>query len=155
MKTKAYDPLATVIGQIHPDSCVAACCRMLLSDEGLWVGEAFIRAVLISDDQGSLLSSAPSALLQFGLTGDYIYRANLTVAELQAHVRNKPAVAFLKMTKAMAGHAVIVDRIDGDWVFIRDPWPLASGSAYCVRLADFETVWLLNDGKTGRAVVEK
>lgn len=153
IETKPYDSPGTILGQIHPDSCVAACCRMALSDEGLQIGEAFIRAALISDEQGSLLSSVPSALLQFGLTGDYIYQANLTVAELQNYVLNKPAVVFLKMPKMMAGHAVIVDRMDGEWVFIRDPWPLASGSAYCVSLADFESAWLINDWKTGRAVV--
>ena len=155
VKTRHYDPPKSVFGQIHPDSCVAACCRMLLSDEGLQVGEAFIRAALISDDQGSLLSTAPAALLQFSSAGDYIYQANLTVAELQIAVLNKPTIVFLKMPKMTAGHVVIVDRMVGERVFIRDPWPLASGSAYCVRLADFENDWLINDRKTGRAVVGK
>jgi hypothetical protein len=53
-ETLPYEPRGAVIGQARPDSCVAACCRMLLNDAGIEVPEAFIRAALRIDQESGL-----------------------------------------------------------------------------------------------------
>jgi hypothetical protein len=66
-------------------------------------------------------------------------------------------MVFLKDDpQASFGHVVIVDGIEGEQVRIRDPWPLASRSAYEVGLSDFEEAWLISTDdlrSVGQAVV--
>lgn len=46
-------------------------------------------------------------------------------------------------------HAVVIDSVGGERVFIRDPWPPGVGSSYFFPVSDFI------DSITGKAVVIK
>jgi hypothetical protein len=66
-------------------------------------------------------------------------------ASLPVLFRRDPWIAFVR-TDAGGLHAVIVDRLDGGLVHVRDPWGLAgpgsgTGSKAKVALADFRTHW--------------
>lgn len=152
VETWPYYPLGTVLGQVHRDSCVAACCRMLLYDEGQSIGETIIRAALAADPEGAYLSAVPQALAQLGHRTTYRYQAELDTAALGFAVRRGPAIAFLKpQPQAGFGHALIVDEVGGDYIRLRDPWPLVSGAAYEVKLSEFAKVWLVRASSTGFA----
>lgn len=157
--TRPYHPRGAVVGQVYHDSCVAACCRMLLRDQGRIVGETMIRAALMADDKGAYLSAAVTALSRLGAEVSYVYCPELDVPGLRAAVGRGPAIVFLKDDpQDDVGHVVIVDEFKDDYVCIRDPWPLASGAAYAVSLAGFERVWLMDAGdnvKIGHAVTLK
>ncbi len=148
--TFPYNPAGTVLGQATPDSCVAACCRMLLADHGLTQPEAFLRTAL-QVKQGAYLSDLPPVLAQFGLPLTMVYRSELTLAELRAAVNRAPAIVFVK-SAVYGGHALIVDEINVR-VSVRDPLPLGHGRAYRVPLTAFTDAWLRADTQCGQAVV--
>jgi hypothetical protein len=65
---------------------------------------------------------------------------------LRRHVGLNPAVVGLKLD-GYGSHALVVDSITGDRVYVRDPLPVGSGSTYNVSVDDFTRAW------TGKAVV--
>lgn len=157
--TKPYRPTGRLFGQIYDDSCVAACCRMLLDDEGQTLGEAMIRAALAANYEGAYLSVAATVLSKLSGIRGYVYQENLTLADLRSAASRGAVLVFLKEhPRTGFGHAVIVDGFSSEYVCIRDPWPPAFGATYQVKQSEFETAWLVwaaDDGFTGRAVVLK
>lgn len=159
--TLPYQPLGAVIGQIHEDSCVAACCRMWLKDQGVEEPEVSIRAVLEIRGLGTNMSRVPAAMRQLGATSQYEFRDDLALADLQQALSRGSAMVFLKESpQAGDGHTLLVEAVeDEQWVAVRDPWPPGYGAGYKVRLDVFLRAWLLpNAGlnrDTGRAVVVK
>lgn len=150
-ETQPYQPLGSVTGQFYDDSCVAACCRMLLRDAVGDVAEAVLRNAL-QTEQGAYLSAVPAVLWRYRLPG-YVYRPALTLDELQTATAQRPALVTVKHRfDAVDSHALVIDRITAQAVFIRDPLPEGAGSAYHVAMETFLNVWLREDG-TGRAVV--
>ena len=149
--TYSYAPTGVVCGQYKQDSCVAACCRMLLADQGLDWPESDLRAAL-KVDGGAFLSAMPQVLGRCGLPVTYQYRRDLTIDELKRAVQNGSATAFVFRPKEQAGHALLVDKVNEDWVCIRDPLPETKGRAYRVALADFLQRWL-DSTNCGRAVI--
>ena len=147
-----YVPVGAVFGQGAQDSCVAACCRMLLHDSGIETAESYLRAAL-KLDQGSYLSQVPDVLRDFEAKQEFVYRNDLTLDDLRDVVRSSPAMAFVKRASDRAGHALLVDAISEDQVFLRDPLPLGSGKAYRVSVSDFVQVWLRPRNLLGRAVI--
>lgn len=149
--TYPYFPSGAVFGQYKQDSCVAACCRMLLADQGIDWPEADLRTALRVDG-GAYLSRLPQVLNRCGLPIAHQYRQDLTVDDLRQAVQNGSAVVFVFRLKEQAGHALLLDEINEDGVCIRDPLPEAEGRAYQVALADFLQFWLDPTGR-GRAVI--
>lgn len=151
-ETLPYVPLQVVIGQYKAESCVAACCRMLLLRDGIEVSEAFIRHAL-GLREGAFVSQIPEALQSFGFSTPYAYQHDLSIEDLAAAVGRGPAVAFVKTANALDGHALLVDEIANDLVAVRDPLPEGEGKAYRVGLADFLSVWIRLQNGRGQATI--
>lgn len=152
-ETSPYRPSGIVLGQFYDDSCVAACCRMLLHDSAEDVSEAELRADLQTDG-GSYLSAVPETLRQFGLLAGYVYHYDLSLAELRAAVAKGPAIVAVKhLPDDDDAHALVIDRIAREYVYVRDPLPEGAGSAYRVTAEAFLRVWLRSESGTGRAAV--
>ena len=156
-KTRLYQPAGSLLGQIYDDSCVAACCRMLLQDQVVTCSETVVRAALGGEIGGVEISAAAQALEELGGLKRYVYRSEMSLEDLQQAAAIGTVLAFIKSDpRSRLGHAVLVDSIKDGWVIIRDPWPLDFGSSYQVSLADFTAAWLLEPstaGFTGRAVI--
>lgn len=142
-----YDNAPTVFGQSTPDSCVAACCKMLLNDET--IPEMYLRiAVNVVKDKGANLQDVPGALQIFDSSVSYRYQAKLFFDELIAATEKRPALVSIKTSIIGHGyHAVIVDGFDAQMVLIRDPLPELCGSAYKITRKTFKQAW------TGKAVI--
>jgi len=147
IETLLYESHGIVLGQASADSCVAACCRMLLHDEGIEQPEAFIRDAL-DLDEGGYVSRIPDILRAFGSRASYEYRNDLTTDDLKQVVQRGPAVVFLKRPRDRFGHALLVEEFSGNLIGVRDPLPEGEGAAYRIPSDDFLKLWL-NDG-TGR-----
>ena len=130
----AYNPSDPVSGQIHDYSCVAASCSMVAGGP-----EAYWRSAAQTTADGTRLADAATALNDAGFPATY--RTGMSMGDLESATANGPAIA------AGNEHALVVDRISGGQVFIRDPWPQGAGSSYTVSIADFTSWW------SGRAVV--
>ncbi len=151
-ETLPYLPLGDLRGQFHDDSCLAACCRMLLADSVEDVAEARLR-VALEMEGGAYLSAAPATMREFGLPG-YVYNAALLFPELGTALMKGPAIVAVKHhPDDVDVHAVVIDRIAEEFVSLRDPLPEGTGSAYQVAVEQFLNVWLRAESGTGRAVV--
>jgi ABC-type bacteriocin/lantibiotic exporter with double-glycine peptidase domain len=151
-ETFPYAPRGVVFGQNKQDSCVAACCRMLLSDQGIELPESDIRAAL-KVDGGAFISKLPEVLRQCGLTTTYQYRHDLTIDDLRLTAQQGPAVAFVARPREKAGHALIIEQITEQRVCVRDPLPEVEGQAYQVVLSDFLLVWIRPQTGSGQAAI--
>jgi ABC-type bacteriocin/lantibiotic exporter with double-glycine peptidase domain len=152
VETWPYEARGVVIGQGRADSCVAACCRMLLSDHGIEQPEAFIRAAL-KLEEGAFLSDAPRVLAEFGLNVSYQYRRDLTVDGLKKAVAEAAVIAYVSKPGQRAGHAVLIEEITDQAVAVCDPLPEGEGRAYRLSLTDFLSCWLTLETGLGCAVV--
>ncbi len=115
-----------VFAQEEPMSCMAACVRQLIKDFGIDMSEADIRILLKTADDGTFDDNVIPALKEiFG-------EMNITPAKAGSRgdladdamkiSRHGSWIASIHPVGGMR-HAVIVDRIAGKEVFIRDPWP--------------------------------
>ncbi len=147
-----YRPHGVVLGQGNADSCVAACCRMLLADYDIEAPEAYLRDAL-EVNGGAWLSKVPAALAAFGISPSYQYRNDLLLDDLREAVQWGTAIAYLARPDSRAGHAILVEAIEEEFLAVRDPLPENLGKAYRVRLADFERLWLRPSTGRGIAVV--
>jgi uncharacterized protein YukE len=136
-----YDPEGDLIPQSYSGSCVASSCRMILSDSGIDVPEAYVRSAANVDAiEGGYLKDVPEALNKLGLDTSYSYEANLSIDELSsATADGNSAIASVSFPGGGL-HAVVVDGVEDGMVLIRDP----AGSAYEVSIQDFMQQW---DGK--------
>ncbi len=151
VETILTTPRGRVIGQVHDDSCVAACARMLAADVGLEIPESYLRD-LLKIDEGGYLSDLPTALQTIGVPTLYEYRRDLTLPALQQALRIGAAVVYLEKPLT-SGHAVVVELITEEFVTVRDPLPIGEGRGYQVQEQDFLKVWLLPNSDRGRAMI--
>ncbi|MGH9831867.1 MAG: hypothetical protein ACREBD_29220 [Blastocatellia bacterium] len=152
-ETLPYWPRGVLLGQQTGDSCVAACCRMLLFDQfpelrnNYRYSESFFRTALGTDQEGSTISITPGVLQSFGLARTYVYRKDLVIEDLRNLVRLAPVIAIVEAGSVGRLHALVVDEISADLVAIRDPLVEIYGVAYKISLDSFLPHWL--DLKTG------
>lgn len=151
--THPYQPRGILLGQETENSCVAACCRMLLLDQlasanqNYRYAESFLRSALATDEDGSSITIIPDVLRQFGLSQQYVYRRDFTLEKLRNQAAAHSVIAVIKAKSEDDLHAVIVDAVLADAAAIRDPLPEGRGSAYRISLGIFLPRWL--DSQTG------
>jgi ABC-type bacteriocin/lantibiotic exporter with double-glycine peptidase domain len=144
-KTFPYLSAKGVIGQLTDDSCVAAVCRMLLIESGVEIPEAFLRVRLNVQNDGSNLSAVVDILSEeTGIL--YEFRSNLTFEEL------KRALLFGSVAVNVRAehnniHALLIEKIADNFVYIRDSIPLGQGSMYKISQDVFLRHWFSVDEK--------
>lgn len=155
--TLPYTPQGIVKGQVRPDACVPAVCRMLIFDryphleKDINFSESYLRHFLGTDSEGSAVSAIPS-VLQLAEIDLYEYRSDLTLAQLSEAVVRGFAVVSVR-GKLAGWHVLIVEQITAEWVALRDSLPENKGSSYLLGLADFEAAWLTQKNQRGIGVI--
>ncbi len=139
------------MGQMHDDSCVAACARMLAADVGLDFPESYLRD-LLKIEEGGYLSDLPATLQTIGVPTRYEYRRDVTLAALQQALQAGAAVVYLEKP-VTGGHAVVAEAIAEELVTVRDPLPIGEGRGYQVHQQDFPKFWVLPNSDWGRAMI--
>jgi hypothetical protein len=135
-----YNPTGPIRGQSNPDSCVAGSCRMVHNSvTGDDMPEAMWRDAAQVDSTGGRLSDAANALSTNGVPAKV--NEGMTITDLANATAAGPAIA------SGGGHALVVDKVAGGMVYIRDPEPYGIGSSYAVPADRFTGWW------NGRAVV--
>ena len=141
---KTLGPLERpTFGQAEKNSCGAACVRMQLNDVGQppLLGEAEVRHLFGTDASGTDIGKIPSRVQRGRFFDD------LSAGEVRSAVdRWGPATVSLDVPGG-GRHAVVVDSVNGDTVWIRDPAPQGQGSAYGVSFQACENAF------NGRAVI--
>lgn len=153
---KGYTPSGTIRAQMEPGSCVAASCRNvtvdIFSDDQLMIAmelsERQIGARLGTSADGTYLSNVVPYWRTLGISAktevlkiDTPARRQNAISILAAATKSYPALVNLRLANEY--HAVVVDKVQGGWVYIRDPLPYAygaanaNGSAYAVTVDEF------------------
>jgi filamentous hemagglutinin len=140
-----YTPAGSTLGQAFDFSCAAASCRMAanLAD----TPEAYIRQAILTDTSGSSLSNIPSGLQQLGFQGAAQYSTAMTTESITVATNGGASVIVNVTTKTGGVHAIVIDSVKGGMAYIRDPWPLGTGSSYAVPVNSLESVL------TGKGVI--
>ncbi|CAG9241132.1 tRNA nuclease CdiA-2 [Burkholderia diffusa] len=140
-----YTPTSSVAGQAFDFSCAAASCKMAanLAD----VPETYIRQAIQTDTTGTALKNIPEGLQQLGFTGTSSYIPDATAASIASATESGAAAVVNVSTPSGGIHAIVVDSIKNGVAYIRDPWPIGTGSAYSV------SVDALQEAMTGKAVI--
>src|SRR5262249_34748567 len=117
-------PLLSMTNQEHPCSCTAACARQLLLDAGVDVPESVLRQQMrlhptlgITADNAGLVLNALHPRLRYDGGG-------VDPSSLGTLVRRDPFIAYLH-TDAGTTHSIIVDKLEGNLLHVRDPWGVA------------------------------
>ena len=140
---EAPDP--GMVNQEHSHSCQAACARQILKDGAVDISEQELLAK-IGYIEGYGTTSANTATVldelhpAFGYAGGSVAPEAVTIL-----FRRAPWIACLKTDHGTV-HAVIVDKLEGDVVHVRDPWGLtgpgsALGTRATIKLSDFMEHW--------------
>lgn len=158
-ETTPYQPRGVLLGQQTSDSCVPACCRMLLLDHfpslhaDYQFSESFLRTALGTDIEVTYISNIPRLFQQVGFSMPYMFSASVTVEQLIEAITNAPIIVRVTIEGDEQGHVVIVEEIKDDRVAIRDPLPEGSGSAYRISWQTFCAAWQARKTGLGQAVL--
>lgn len=148
-----YEPAGASIGQTQDYSCVAASTRMILSDNDIDLPEAFLRNALETNETGTALSKTVKLLNDEIKSGQYIFNRKTDFETLRASVEKGSAIVNVRRESLV--HSLIVDKIEDDMVFLRDPLPVGKGKAYAVSVQTFQKRWLISGKNHGLAVIIK
>lgn len=159
--TILVQPHGSLLGQRTPDSCVPACCRMILCDyfpeleNNPDFSEHHLRNLFQTNKKGSSIKNVPVLLYQLGLPLNYEYREGMTLAELRATLLAGVALVTVRKLPDVGAHAVLVEEITNDWITVRDPLPEQIGSAYRIQTETFLQAWSDENDVTHAVVVSK
>jgi ABC-type bacteriocin/lantibiotic exporter with double-glycine peptidase domain len=146
---KPYNPSNVVYGQLNDASCVAGSCRMAIAPQLGDVPEAYIRSAIGTSSDGTSLSNVPQGLRDLGFDGSVNYVTDAGAQSVSSATQNGSTVIVNVKSPLGDIHAVVVDSVVDGRVYIRDPWPPGTGSAYSVSAESF------NNSMTGSAVIIK
>lgn len=147
-----YQSPHELIPQFNDDSCVAACVRMILADYGIYVPESYLASALETSD-GAFLSKTPEILEDVGSLSKFEWRNDLSLADLNAALKQASAVVSVKRKGEIFGHALVIDAIFGNEIRLRDPLPRYEGKSYAVLIEKFSEVFF-RKGETGFGVIK-
>lgn len=135
----------SMVSQEQGFSCQIACARQLLKDAGVEISEADLTAEIgYLEGYGSL--AAPTGKALDNLHPRLRYLAGPIEPEmLTILVKRDPWIASLA-TEHGTIHAVIVDKLEGDILHVRDPWGPSgpgseTGTRATIRIGDFLQHW--------------
>ena len=132
----------SVIAQLGPTHCCAACVEMILRDRGITLSQQEIAARVGVPTWPDLL---PELLNEFD--PDPSWKQGFVPMGLDYLRSHTPWIALFKDFGNQLLHAVIVDGFEGSHLRIRDPWP--PGTTYLMKFDDFQTD---HHGWTGIAI---
>jgi predicted double-glycine peptidase len=134
-----------MVNQEQSHSCQAACARQLLKDAGVNLSEAEVLDKIGYLEGWGTTAEGTARVLE-ELHPRLGYAGGAVDPETAALLfQRDPWIASLKTERGTV-HAVIVDKLEGDLVHVRDPWgPSGPGSGTgtqaTIRLSDFMEHW--------------
>lgn len=134
-----------MVNQEQAHSCQAACARQLLKDADVHVSELeLLGKIGYYEGYGTVAEHTAPVLSELhprlGYEGGAIPQEALPIL-----FKRDPWIANLRTDRGTV-HAVIVDRLEGDTVHVRDPWGLhgpgtETGTTATIKLSDFLEHW--------------
>ena len=137
-----YKTPFSLSGQCESASCTAGALRNLLADRGVSLEEPKVAQAIGTTDEGTYLADVPEGLQKLGVPGA-TFEKGLTIDQLAAITQRSGPTLVGTRIPGIGGHTMIVDKVEGGSVFLRDTLPGTSGggSSYSIGVADFSGVW--------------
>lgn len=140
-----------MVAQEHNMSCAAACIRQLAKDHGIEMTEKVIREFArTTEEMGTfpdgILDGLKKVFKDREIDGGWVYDPNISDANMAKIISENGS--WIAVVRPFNGkpHAIIVDKIIDNKVFIRDPWPIeginkGKGVEGIIDLDDFSQAW--------------
>jgi ABC-type bacteriocin/lantibiotic exporter with double-glycine peptidase domain len=107
-----------MVKQALPMSCGAACVRQLLLDAGMDIAESALREEAHFDPVSGIDGRALALVLERHLGPSRYAAGSVPPDQLELLARTVP---FLALVRAPGRHWIIVDGLDEEHVYVRDP----------------------------------
>ncbi|WP_288447517.1 cysteine peptidase family C39 domain-containing protein [uncultured Chryseobacterium sp.] len=140
-----------MVAQEHNMSCAAACIRQLAKDHGIELTEKVIREFArTTEEMGTfpdgILDGLKKVFKDREIDGGWVYDPNISDANMAKIISENGS--WIAVVRPFNGkpHAIIIDKIIDNKVFIRDPWPIeginkGKGVEGIIDLDDFSQAW--------------
>ncbi|WP_185289992.1 cysteine peptidase family C39 domain-containing protein [Chryseobacterium lactis] len=151
IKTEEWLAESKIFGQSTDHTCAATSLKMAMDDKGFILGEDYLAGLLDTNKDGASILDIPK------LFDEKLYYYDMTtIAEgeikfsklLEKLEDGDKAIVSLRIDE-FKGHAVVLEKVENEKVFLRDPLPMNQGTSYSMKIEDFEKIF--ND----RAVIIK
>lgn len=141
---------ARMVAQEQPMSCAAACIRQLLIDQGVYLTEKQVRQAAYTSDNGTSDTGLKEALKkldhQAAWTAGFAVSTFSTEEVAQIFTSRGSWIAVVSPDPLGMYHSILIDKIEDQNVYIRDPWGLAGagsekGMEGIIKLSNFVNYW--------------
>ncbi|WP_375605586.1 cysteine peptidase family C39 domain-containing protein [Flavobacterium davisii] len=144
-----------MLKQEHQMSCAAACLKQYSTDFGFNFTEEVIRTMAKTTEETGTFPSGMKSAFEEIFKNDIIdigmkYVPNISDIDMAKKLTKDGSwIAFVLPKNSNVQHSIIVDKIIGNNVHIRDPWPLEkifsegrNGVEAIIDIYEFEHMWM-------------
>ncbi|MFY7847141.1 cysteine peptidase family C39 domain-containing protein [Chryseobacterium gambrini] len=131
-------------------SCAAACLRQLAKDNGMEFEEEIIRNFARTTEEtgtypDGMIDAMKEIFKDFNIDFGMKFNPKMTDIDMAKKLSEEGSwVAFVLPKNSSTQHAIIVDKIIDNKVYVRDPWPSIDskkGTIGIMDLDEFEYIW--------------
>lgn len=142
IKIERFLSEAKVFGQSTDYTCAATSLRMVLDDKGIVKSEEYLASALNTDKNGASILDIPDALYNSYLDEVItIAESKITLPKLLEKLADGDKAIVSLWTDEFKGHAVVLEKVEGGQVFLRDPLPINHGASYSMKIEEFEKIF--------------
>ncbi|MCJ8153666.1 cysteine peptidase family C39 domain-containing protein [Chryseobacterium sp. SSA4.19] len=133
---------AKIFGQSTDYTCASTSLRMVLDDKGIVKSEEYLAKALNTDKNGASILDIPDALYNSYLDEVVsIAEGDIKFTKLLEKLEDGDKAIVSLRTDEFKGHAVVLEKVEGGKVFLRDPLPMNQGASYSMKIEDFEKIF--------------
>ncbi|SHE66177.1 cysteine peptidase family C39 domain-containing protein [Chryseobacterium sp. OV279] len=131
-----------VFGQSMDYTCVSTSLRMVLDDKGIIKSEKYLASALNTTTDGARIQDIPEALYNSYLDEIVVTAENrITFPKLLEKLEDGDKAIVSVWTDKFKGHAVVLEKVEAEKVFLRDPLPMNQGTSYSMKIEDFKNIF--------------
>lgn len=131
-----------VFGQSTDYTCASTSLRMVLDDRGIVKSEEYLASALNTDKNGASILDIPDALYNSYLDEVVaLAEGDIKFTKLLEKLEDGDKAVVSIGTAEFKGHAVVLEKVEGGKVFLRDPLPMNQGASYSMKIEDFEKIF--------------
>ncbi len=131
-----------VFKQEELNSCAAACIRQLAKENGKDLTEKLVRDLARTTNEGTFADGIKDAMIEIfgkdkiesGIFIDPDFNDVRAIKEIS--IDDKPWIAWIRPNTSTRPHAILIDRVIGNDIYIKDPWPLKGIDKSSVKYLD-------------------
>ncbi|WP_454047883.1 cysteine peptidase family C39 domain-containing protein [Chryseobacterium sp. Marseille-Q8038] len=142
IKIERWISKAKVFGQSTDYTCASTSLRMVLDDKGIIKSEEYLASALNTDKNGASILDIQDALYNSYLDEvTTITESKITLHKLLEKLEDGDKAIISIGTEEFKGHAIVLEKVEGGQVFLRDPLPMNQGASYSMKIDDLKNIF--------------